>query len=264
MTGVPVLRDEPTPVVRKRPPIRACIYAEKGVGKTALALTASRPLVVDTNFGLEGEAVPEDLDALQWTPDEYPDLASLYFAMKSNDRDRDTWVIDQVDSLNAWLIRQSVMTWASKSRKPGAGMVNIGQGVAEQRDYLAAATALHDFLLLLARSGKDIILLAHTLQPDPQKGEYKRGPAMNAASRKEVEDWANIYGEYQIVRVEGKPEQRVLSWLPDDPTRRTANRWRSVLKSSMVNPTIPNIKKAISRAYTKPTQPAATARKADQ
>jgi hypothetical protein len=243
-------RQRPLPVRRRLPNLRLAVYANKGVGKTALALTASRPLVVDTSFGLEGEALPPGTEVLEWTPEAWRDLNDLYFQhIKGNDA-VDTIVVDQVDTLNTFLIQQSVDTWAGKERTANAGQLTLGGAVPEQRDYLAAAIALERFLGLLARSGKDVILLAHTAGPDfTRKPPRTRNEMdMNHASFKKVMEWANLLGELVLTEQDGK-EARALRYSPDSTDYAGANRWRSTLGKAMRDPSIPKIKAAIAKSY---------------
>jgi hypothetical protein len=260
MTGstIPILGHQPTKVERQVPPLRLVVYGRKAVGKTTLAATASRPLFIDLDGSLEGEAVPESADILTWEPAAWQDLNGLFVEAKRRSWERDTWVIDTGNALARFLIEEAVDTATGQNRGENAGMLQIGKTVPELRDYNALAQAYGRVLSMLRRTGKDIIVLCHTRDPDPEHGEYRRGPDLPAATRKVLEEWANVIGEYEKGTKADGTDVRTLSWAPDDPRRVAGNRWTSTLRGSMTDPTIPKIKAAIGRAYRKPVTPKET------
>lgn len=245
---VPTLSHEPTPVRRAVPPLRLAVYGRKAVGKTTLAATAKSPLFLDLDGSLEGEAIPEDADILSWEPDRWEDVNGLFLQAKRQGWDRATWVVDTGNALARFLLSEAVDTATGANRQENAGQLQIGKTVPELRDFNSLANAYGRVLTMLRRTGKDIIVLCHTRDPDPEHGEYRRGPDLPAATRKVLEEWANVIGELQTAK-KGEQVVRILSWMPDDPERVAGNRWTSTLGRSMTDPTIPKIKAAIGRAY---------------
>ena len=130
------------PIVVER--LNVCIYGQPGAGKTSLAFTASRPLLLDFDNGAHRAAGRKDtVQVHQWN-----DVASIAAADVA---DFDTIVLDTagraLDSLAADIIR--------RDPKAGRGGALTLQGYGKLKAEFVA------FLKLLNGFGKDVVLIAH-------------------------------------------------------------------------------------------------------
>jgi hypothetical protein len=107
------------PLNRKPEPIetnvldafRIAVYGDGGVGKTTFALSFPFPLVIDTDGGLEGDAVARgDLVGDEWSPDglERPQRAvHLASSRSTDDQGYKTIVIDSIDTLARFILHEA-------------------------------------------------------------------------------------------------------------------------------------------------------------
>lgn len=130
------------PIVVER--LNVCIYGQPGAGKTSLAFTASRPLLLDFDNGAHRATGRKDtVQVRQWT-----DVAGI---SESDVADFDTIVLDTagraLDSLSSDIIR--------RNPKAGRGGALTLQGYGTLKSEFVA------FLKLLNGFGKDVVLIAH-------------------------------------------------------------------------------------------------------
>lgn len=136
-------------ITRATDPIRVerlnvCIYGQPGAGKTSLAFTASRPLLLDFDNGAHRAAGRKDtVQVHQWG-----DVAGI---AAGDLADFDTVVVDTagraLDCLSADIMR--------RDPKAGRGGALTLQGYGKLKSEFVA------FLKLLNGFGKDVVLIAH-------------------------------------------------------------------------------------------------------
>ncbi len=124
--------------------INVCIYGQPGAGKTSLAFTASRPLLLDFDNGAHRAAGRKDtVQVHQWS-----DVASI---AAGDLADFDTIIVDTagraLDCLSADIIR--------RDPKSGRGGALTLQGYGKLKSEFVA------FLKMLNGFGKDVLLIAH-------------------------------------------------------------------------------------------------------
>lgn len=264
--NVPKMTHAPKPIGKELPPLRLAVYGEPGAGKTTLALSFPKPLVVSVDSGLEGGAVADVTDGEEWTPESWADLNALYFWLKDKVKTKgyQTIVIDSISSL-AMLIRHEALSLPAVGR--AAGQANVDLFPVTQPDYGKVWTAVESFLLKLTQlsqlTGVHIVLTANVREPDTDKGQTKRTFDLQPALESCVTQWANIYGELVADEVadpdddEADPkkkrriERRVLWTKVSDPRRKNKTRF-AVLTPGVQNPTFEKIAGLIE-AGTAPT-----------
>lgn len=136
-------------ITRSTDPIRVdrlnvCIYGQPGAGKTSLAFTAARPLLLDFDQGAHRAASRKDtVQVKAWT-----DVAGISADDLS---DFDTIIVDTagraLDSLSQDIMR--------RDPKAGRGGALTLQGYGKLKSEFSA------FLKLLNGFGKDVVLIAH-------------------------------------------------------------------------------------------------------
>lgn len=124
--------------------INVCIYGQPGAGKTSLAFTASRPLLLDFDQGAHRAAGRKDtVQVKQWN-----DVANIG---EGDLADFDTIIVDTagraLDSLATDIMR--------RNPKAGRGGALTLQGYGTLKAEFVA------FLKLLNGFGKDVVLIAH-------------------------------------------------------------------------------------------------------
>lgn len=233
----------PSPISAKSEKVRAIIYGDPGVGKTTFGLSFPRPIVIDTDGGLEGDAIAGS-DAHEWSPDGWRDLNALYFWLKDRSDSFDTIVVDSLDTLTLFLRSESV-SLPTRGRPADAWLTDISATVAAERDYGIATDAVTIFLNNLRRLDKHIIVTAGVRDIDIDKGRLKRSFNVNPALQSNAEHWANLVGELLIV-AKGDTRKRILALDPGDPQRRCKSRWSS-LGRGLVDPSWATIEPGIRR-----------------
>lgn len=169
------------------------IYGPPGLGKTSLAFTASKPLLLDFDRGSHRAAGRKDAVLV----DSWNDVASI---TAEDLADFDTVIVDTagraLDILSADIIRTNP--------KHGRGGALTLQGFGELKARFIA------FLKLLNGFGKDVVLIAHM---DEQRNgdEVIERLDVQGGSKGEIYKAADAMGRITIVR-----GQRWLNFSPTD------------------------------------------------
>ena len=269
----------PTPIKHEMPALRVLVYGEPGVGKTQLALSFPKPLVVNTDGGLEGGAI-EQLrarggDGEEWLPEKWKDLNALYFWLKQQVEKRgyETIVIDSLSELCVLLLHEAM---EAETKLRGEGSERERMISAELQDFGKVAYAvdlfLKDLKQLSLQKNVHIVLTGGVRKIDPEKNRYKRQVDAQDAVEGAAMYWANVGGELVIKefkdgdKTEGNPpkpvmiEKRVLWTNPADRERRNKTRF-AALYPGVIEPTFPKFQAEIEKrlqeqANTEPAQEA--------
>ena len=238
----------PTPIVGEKNPIfRAGFYGEGGLGKTTLLLTFPQVLVIDTDAGLEGDAVI-NVQGDEWSPDAWTDLNALYRYIKEKVAKAaatgkgggyKTIGIDSIDTLCNFL-RHEAENLPSAGRP--ANRSETTMITADQQDYGKVATAVDIFLtklrILSQQFGVHIVLTSGVREIDPDKGRMKRTFDCQPAVEGLLLHWCNVYGELDFLptKKETDDEHRVLWTKANDRARKNKSRW-AALRPGVTDPT---------------------------
>lgn len=104
------------PVAKIKKPMRVALYGRAGSGKTTLACSFPKPLLLDVN-GEEGTDSVSDVKGLQVLPVQvWEDFEQLYWYLEEGDHDFETVIIDTVTNLQELAIKQV----ASENKKKDA------------------------------------------------------------------------------------------------------------------------------------------------
>jgi GTPase SAR1 family protein len=160
---IPNLSAPPQPLVATDEELRLLVFGEPGVGKTTLAMTAPRPLVIDTDRGLIAAAIA-GVEALTIEPQSYQDLEALYFWCRDNAEEFDSIVIDSLDELVRLLLDQIVVE--GKGKKANSTITDV---IPEQAEYLANQRQLHSILTEFRKLRKHMILTGGVRERDGRR-----------------------------------------------------------------------------------------------
>lgn len=246
--NIPELRVKPVKIKTGLPPIRLAVYGEGGCGKTTLGLSFPNPIVIDTDGGLEGDAVI-GANGEEWRPETWRDLNALYFWLKEQIKTKgyQTIVLDSISELAVLILHES-MSIPTKGR--AAAAENSELISAEQQDYGRVNYALDNFLTklkLLSKShGVHIVITSGVREKDIEKSRMKRTFDVQPAVEGALTYWANVYGELEVFETpdpknkEQKIEERVLWTRVSDPHRKNKTRF-GALRPGVKDPTFTKI-----------------------
>jgi hypothetical protein len=183
---------------QERAPVKAVIYGTEGIGKTTLASTAPKPLILDTEGG--SKRIPCDRVHVKT-------LLELEGALMSLGRDPEGYesiVIDSADWAEKFVVEQLLR----KHKKESIEDFGYGKGyvmVLESFDKLLTAC---DYLI---ERGLNVIWVAHakivrTSPPDENDGydRYELKLCKQVAPR--LKEWADLllFCNYRVALVEGE------------------------------------------------------------
>jgi len=239
----------PTPIKASASPLRLAVYGDGGTGKTTLALSFPYPLVIDTDGGLEGDAVSEDIIGEEWHPDGWRDLNALYTLIKQRTGEKayKTIVIDSIDTLCRFLLHEA-SDLPTRDRPKNASESELI--TATQQDYGKVSNAVDIFLtklkVLSKERGVHIVLTSAVRLPDPDKGRTKRTFDVQPAVEANIKYWSNLYGELEVTELPKEKgskemeEHRILWTKASDRVRNNKTRW-AALRPGVTNPTFDKI-----------------------
>lgn len=227
------------PITDENEAIRLVVFGEPGRGKTTLAMTFPRPLVLNADDGLVAVTVKADGKTLgtKVKVESYVNLQGLFFYARDHIDEWDTFVLDGIDELAFVLTNELIeMGNGYQARKHGAGYNPhpVMEFIPEQLEYQANQRQLHTFLNLMRGLGKPIVVTAGVREPDRER-VWKRAPNLGPAAIKDLVRWGSVVGELVIAEVEGT-KQHVLLCSNDDDVRESKTRFEA-LDPYVIEPT---------------------------
>jgi hypothetical protein len=215
------------------------IYGDPGVGKTSLALTYPRPFVINTDFGLEGDAVHDRDDILFAEPTGYKDTEDVAKWLVAHPERYDTIVLDAEDGLSTILMNEMM----DKTKKGGEDLLR--EVVPETQDYLGNQKQMERIINTLRRiPDKHVVLTSGVREPEGRKRSLNAAPGLTQI----INRWASLIGELVVVRLDGDGNlvqqggtpTRVLMLDPSSKKRECKSRWVT-LTPYVENPTFDKI-----------------------
>lgn len=245
-------------------PLRLVVYADPKVGKTSLGLTFPRPLIVNTDFGLEGDALRQlaDIGGAEIRPEGFKDLEGLYFYIRDHSEDYDTIFIDSGDELIRMLLDEVVKEGAGG--RSGSNSGALGQTffdvVPEQAEYLANQHQMNRILTDLRRLNKHMVISFGVREGAGTQGRasYNTSPGL----QKPVMHFASVIARMLVAPsdfagdAEGaayKKGDRLLLTDAGSTTSMVGTRY-AVLSPYVVNPTFDKLWTAIRPATDTPVK----------
>lgn len=198
----------PIPLVLENEGFRGVAYGDPGTGKTTLAASFPRPLVIDTDAGLISVALHGTV-LERFEPTGYKDLEQLYVFVKANTERYDSIVIDSFTELQRLLLDEIVDDGAARDEAKGK-LNSITRFVPEQGEYLANQRQLHRILHEFRKLGKHMVLTAGVRMRGMQ-----RTPDMAPGALTIVNHWASWIGEIVTHAIDAEsPLERYIVFEP--------------------------------------------------
>ena len=213
------------------------VFGDMGVGKTTLAMTFPRPLVIDTDNGLISVtyAAGGTVEGQRMEPGGYRDVEGIVRHVRANLDNHDTIVIDSVPTLCGLLIDELTAEHAKAVKHATRPL--LMENIPEQIEYLGNQQQLKRLLLALEQTGKHIVLIGGLRFDD--KNNDQRVFDLSAGARKIVGHYCDIVGELQVTtnrEVFGDNEEHHVLFTAPKPIRQAKCRFAD-LRPTVTDPT---------------------------
>lgn len=188
------------------------IYGQPGIGKTSLAFSASKPLLLDFDGGVHRSEYRKDYVSVS----DWQEVANVQTA----DVDGfDTIIIDTVDTCLDYLAA-SIVKHNPKMGNRSGGLTMQGWG--------ALKSEFSDFLKRMKSFGKTVILICHVTEEKRGDDTFFR-PLVKGGSKDMINQVADLMGYYFADN-----NQRVIDFNPTD-------KWLGKNSASIPRLTIPHL-----------------------
>ena len=185
-------------------PLKGLFYGIPGVGKSTLAASFPKPIVLDT----EGSTGRLDVDRVDLRKEKFSTVMDWLRRLAKEEHDYQTLVIDTIDWLEPKVWEATCARLEVPSiETPGYGRGYVETSSQEWPQFLAGCTYLCD------RRGMNVVLLAHCEQKrifDPMLTEYDRWDVkLHKRAAAKCVEWAECVGFLileTMVRRQGQKE----------------------------------------------------------
>ncbi len=188
------------------------IYGQPGIGKTSLAFSAEKPLLLDFDNGAHRSEYRKDFVPIS----DWSEIASIQAA---DIKDYSTIIIDTVDTCLDYLAANII------NRNPKMGNRNGG---LTMQGWGALKNEFSEFLKRMKTFGKTVILICHVTEEKRGDDTFFR-PLVKGGSKDMINQVADLMGYYFA-----ENNQRVLNFNPTD-------RWLGKNSASIEPLLIPNL-----------------------
>lgn len=210
----------------KAPSLVLCIYSAGGVGKTTLATTSPKPIIIDSEngskaLGARGIDVPV-VHVKSWS-----DVQEAWGLVKDN-KDYETVIIDPVGAFLDLLVEA----------EKGGGEMNL-------KKWGSAKDRMRRFIWTVKDSGKHVVFVAHEKEEKDDEQVLRR-PMLQANLWQELVNLCDVVGHLRI----DNACKRALRVQPEQ--KYYAKDRFDALGALVENPNITSMVKTIHAAYDKP------------
>lgn len=213
----------------KTPSLVMCLYGPGGVGKTTLATTAPKPILIDSERGSKALGA-RGIDMPVIHVESWLDVIEAWKLVKDN-KDYETVVIDPIDRFLDLLITDE---------KAGGDMSIKKWGSVKDR--------MRKFIWAVKDSGKHVVFVAHeTLDKD--EDQQLRKPKLQVNLSGELVDLCDVVAHMRV----NSEKQRALLIQPE-PKVEAKDRF-DAFPSLIEKPNLTEMIKTIHEAYNKPPFP---------
>lgn len=232
-------------------PFRLVVYGAEGVGKTTLAMSFPRPLVINTDDGLisvtykAGGTVP----GTQLTPDGYRDVQDIIKFVRANADDYDTVVIDDVSTLCDDLIDE--LTAEHVRTSPHGKRPLLMENIPEQIEYMGNQQQLRRLLRALRQTKKHVVVIGG-MRIDGEKHVVDVSPK----AQRIVGKWPHVVGELVMDRydeIDGGAEPHAVLFTEPSRQRQAKSRFAE-LRPNVIDPTFDTLWEPIKNQLPDPDE----------
>lgn len=196
-TERPKLRNAPQAIKLEQQKLHLSVFGEIGVGKTTLAGSFPKPLIIDTDGGLVSLAYAADPGAdlgMRWSPDGYEDLEALYYHVRDAVRTNgyESLILDDVGTLCDLLMTE--LTEEHAKAEPHKKRPALMAHIPEQIEYLGTRNQIRTFLKRVSQLNLHICCVSGVREvgkPVADKRDLDAAPSV----AKVVGKWADTQGE---------------------------------------------------------------------
>lgn len=184
--------DRAAPLSAQTPPLRACLFGPPGGGKTTLAATAPKPLLLDVEGGARSLLnIPELRDTVVLPISSYGEVEDVIWEFRESDslkEEYETLILDTGTELQAMLLSEILKNKHQKDSSRNAY-------AAQQLDYKENTEMLRRMIVAFRDLHMHIIIVAHSIEEkDESDGRIYTRPAFTPKLAGTVKGLMDVQG----------------------------------------------------------------------